>query len=322
MNYKVVAVVVTFNRKALLLECLDALLKQTYPVEQIYLIDNASTDGTPEVLAEAGYISHPKIEYVRLPENTGGAGGFYEGMKLAHQGAFDWVWVMDDDAEPMPDALSVLLSSKSPKELDKYSGLSGVKIGLDGLPQYVHRGRFDSGVGPVPLSEIEATTEQTISYASFVGLLINAKAIGQAGYPLQEFFIWFDDVEYCQRLKYFGPILYNPQSVILHKDNAFTAPEMRRGLWEYIKNYKKTPLSLQWKSLCGFRNYLYVLREHGARGWGWRFWLLVKTLIKVVVFERGGLFLVKNYINYWLQGVGLKPYATIKPAEWARLIAR
>lgn len=321
-NSKVAAVVVTFNRKALLLECLDALLKQTYPVDRIYLVDNASNDGTPDSLVEAGYIGHPQIEYVRLPENTGGAGGFYEGMKLAHQGAFDWVWVMDDDAEPMLDALALLLSTKAPGALNDCAGLCGVKVGLGGLPQYVHRGRFDSGVGPIPLTEAEATTEQSISYASFVGLLINTKAIDRVGYPLPDFFIWFDDVEYCQRLRRVGSIYYNPKSVILHKDNAQPASKMKGGLWSYIRNYKKTPLSNQWKALCGFRNHTYVMRKYSDGGWGWSVRHLAKNLIKLFVFEERGLFLSKFYINYWLQGVGLKPYATIKPAEWARLINR
>lgn len=46
----VCAVVVTYNRKGLLIECLEALRRQTRPLQAIYLIDNASTDGTPEFL--------------------------------------------------------------------------------------------------------------------------------------------------------------------------------------------------------------------------------------------------------------------------------
>lgn len=322
MNFKIAAVVVTFNRKSLLLECLAALIKQTYPVERIYLIDNASTDGTQELLEEAGFTSHPKIEYVRLPENSGGSGGFYEGMKLAHQGSFDWIWVMDDDAEPMPDALSLLLSCKPMDELAHLSGLCGMTVGLDGVPQYVHRGNFDAVVGQSALKKHDALSAQLISYASFVGLLIRSEAISKAGYPLPEFFIWFDDVEYCLRLKGFGPIFYAPESVILHKDNMLQASEKRRGFWEYVKNYKKTPLAIQWKSLCGFRNYVYVMRKHGAWGWCRSCKFLAKSLIKVLFFERGSYFLAKNYVDYWLQGVGLKPYKTIKPGEWARLIGR
>ncbi len=52
----VCAVVVTYNRKNLLLECLEAIRKQTRPVDAIYIIDNASQDGTPEVLKSSGYI--------------------------------------------------------------------------------------------------------------------------------------------------------------------------------------------------------------------------------------------------------------------------
>ena len=88
---KIAAVVVTYNRKELLKECLDALLAQTHPLDSIILIDNASTDGTPEFLKEKGFLDNPKIDYVRLSENSGGAGGFYEGMKRGYEKGFDWV---------------------------------------------------------------------------------------------------------------------------------------------------------------------------------------------------------------------------------------
>ena len=54
----VCAVVVTYNRKNLLLECLEALLKQTRPIDAMYIIDNFSSDGTPETLKENGYITN------------------------------------------------------------------------------------------------------------------------------------------------------------------------------------------------------------------------------------------------------------------------
>ena len=54
-DLRVAAVVVTYNRKELLMECLEALLRQTRPLQAIYIIDNASTDGTPELLHREGY---------------------------------------------------------------------------------------------------------------------------------------------------------------------------------------------------------------------------------------------------------------------------
>jgi rhamnopyranosyl-N-acetylglucosaminyl-diphospho-decaprenol beta-1,3/1,4-galactofuranosyltransferase len=91
MHQTVAAVVVTYNRSRLLLECLDALLRQTRPVDKIVLIDNASTDGTVEVLRSRGYLANPKIDYQRSEFNSGGAGGFHDGMKRAHELGFDWI---------------------------------------------------------------------------------------------------------------------------------------------------------------------------------------------------------------------------------------
>jgi len=67
MSDSVCAVVVTYNRKNLLIECLEALRKQTRPIQGIYLIDNASTDGTPELLLEKGYISELPPQNLKEP---------------------------------------------------------------------------------------------------------------------------------------------------------------------------------------------------------------------------------------------------------------
>ncbi len=58
MSEKVCAVVVTYNRKELLIECLESLKEQSRTLDAILIIDNASTDGTPELLLKNGYIDH------------------------------------------------------------------------------------------------------------------------------------------------------------------------------------------------------------------------------------------------------------------------
>lgn len=122
----VCGVVVTFNRKELLKDCLKALIEQTRPLDAILIVDNASTDNTPQILLEMGYIqqlppeknSEPyktefmskiknlenesiKIIYIRMNENTGGAGGFHMGQKHAFELGYDWIWLMDDDGYPI-----------------------------------------------------------------------------------------------------------------------------------------------------------------------------------------------------------------------------
>ena len=123
----VTAVVVTFNRKEFLSECLDGLLRQTHPVGHIVIIDNASTDGTAEFLSTAGYLKLDKIEYIRLATNTGGAGGFHEGVKRAYEYGAEWIWMMDDDVEPVPNALQTMLSYS-----DRSGCIQGDKGYLDG----------------------------------------------------------------------------------------------------------------------------------------------------------------------------------------------
>src|SRR5947209_6364655 len=106
MAERVCAVVVTFNRKALLPNCLNSLLSQTRLPDAIVVIDNASTDGTRDLLDK----DFPNLERVNLPRNTGGAGGFKAGMHWALTRDFDWIWVMDDDIEMKPDCLENMLS--------------------------------------------------------------------------------------------------------------------------------------------------------------------------------------------------------------------
>lgn len=93
---KVCAVVVTYNRKELLLECLDAILKQTSSIDKLLVIDNNSTDGTEDTLREKQYLGKKVIQYVKLPENIGGAGGFCEGIRRAKDYNPDWsgLWTM------------------------------------------------------------------------------------------------------------------------------------------------------------------------------------------------------------------------------------
>ena len=258
----------------------------------------------------AGYLEHPQIIYERLAENEGGAGGFYCGVKKAFEEGFDWIWVMDDDAEPEPNSLELLMSS--PEEMQRYSGICGMKMGLDGFPQMVHRGHFYPKIGNVPIAPEKLEEEQEIDYASFVGLLINSKAVASAGLPLAKFFIWFDDLEYCQRLIKFGPILYKPLSKILHKDGVNNKNKAEMAL------IFESPLAIQhqWKYLCAFRNHLYLMTHHGGRGYCWAAYSVFRKVLSLLIKNEHRWVLIGPYLNYGLQALGLKEFNTIKPDLW------
>ena len=100
MNPGVTAVVVTYNRKDLLIECLEAIQSQSYPVSSILLIDNASTDGTHDALNDKGFLKNNNFIYCLMETNLGGAGGFHEGFRRAAKLKNDFIWIMDDDTVP------------------------------------------------------------------------------------------------------------------------------------------------------------------------------------------------------------------------------
>ena len=99
---RVIAVVVTYNRRDLLAEALPAVLAQSRAPDAVLVIDNASTDGTAEMVAAR----FPSVRLATARRNTGGAGGFAYGLALALAEAADLVWLMDDDTVPEPGALA------------------------------------------------------------------------------------------------------------------------------------------------------------------------------------------------------------------------
>ena len=122
---KVAGIVVTYNRKELLLENIEALLKQTRKdCLTIIVVDNNSTDGTRASLED--YIKGEHILYVNTGKNLGGAGGFHYGIRYAAEHDFDYIWVMDDDCIPTQTALESFLDAG--KKLEGKYGFLASKV--------------------------------------------------------------------------------------------------------------------------------------------------------------------------------------------------
>ncbi|MGF6992017.1 glycosyltransferase family 2 protein [Paraburkholderia sp. GAS32] len=251
------AVVVTFNRKELLIECVRALLNQSMPIDMIYIVDNASTDGTRELLGVTDLLAHPKVCYTHLETNTGGAGGFHVGTRLAFDAGFEWLWLMDDDAEPQPEALARLNDFSAEKNV---VALASNVIGADTLPQLHHRGWFnwDSKEGLIrPINAEDACNEVLeVGMASFVGILISRYAIEKIGLPKAEFFIHYDDAEYCYRLATVGRILFVRDSVIVHKDAAKNGMSLEKGVFSRVS--ERIPYDRLWITYFGYRNSIWM----------------------------------------------------------------
>ncbi|WP_024787495.1 glycosyltransferase family 2 protein [Lebetimonas sp. JH369] len=268
----VCAVVVTYNRKELLIECLEALQKQTRPLQAIYLIDNASTDKTPELLLEKGYIqelppkelNEPwekefeiknltngdiiKVHYVRMNENTGGAGGFHEGVKRAYEKEYDWLWLMDDDGKPFNNETLIKL-----RNFHKISGLLVLQplvVSKENTKDLAFKILFDKKEF---YSIEDLNNDIYYNYITlFNGTLINRKVIATIGFPNKRLFIWGDEVEYFYRIK-------NKFKTCIYTKSLFIHPKSRMKSKRFLNQnfiYKNNNL----KDYCFYRNrtFLYL----------------------------------------------------------------
>lgn len=214
---KIVAVVVTYNRRELLKECIQAILKQNQEIYKVMIVDNKSTDGTLEML-DTEYCNNEKIEVLKLEKNIGGAGGFYSGIKEVQKYNPDWVWIMDDDTIPKENCLEELCSAIN-KIKGKISFLASSVYGTKNEFMNVPTINLNKDInGYHNWYEYLEDGIVKISSATFVSLLINEKAIKNVGYPVKDYFIWGDDTEYTLRLnKYYGNAYMVGKSVVIHK---------------------------------------------------------------------------------------------------------
>lgn len=253
MLSNVAAVIVTFNRSAKLAKVLDALGEQTVRPDTIYVIDNASTDNTEEVVRAK---TLPEIRYVRLPQNIGGAGGFHEGMRIACENGANYLWISDDDAYPEPDALEKLLSGIRDFE-ERYQWRPSFACSrVEWIDGTICEMNIPVPVWDWPRFMSRETLYSLVISCSFVSVLIPRWAIEAHGLPIADYFIWFDDAEYTRRIARSYPGIFIPDSRVMHD-----TPE-NKGVNFALVNEKNI-----WKFEYGARNETsFRRREQGLPG--------------------------------------------------------
>ncbi|UBQ38087.1 glycosyltransferase [Acinetobacter johnsonii] len=240
-------VVVTFNRKQLLLQCLQALSAQTQQPSKILIVDNASTDGTIETLQQNGWLEQSNIQLIKLKENTGGAGGFSAGMQYAFEQGADYVWMMDDDAMSHPTALEEIIRYATPEHI--YGSLAVNGEDTAWATTLLADNKTVHLKNQVPeLAEVQSLP--------FLGFLTSKEIYQNIGLPDASYFIAADDVEYCMRAQHAGhKIFICGQSQIEH-------PISDRYEFNFLGK-KITCLNLvAWKRYYDTRNRLLIAKKY------------------------------------------------------------
>lgn len=268
---KVCAVVVTYNRKDLLRRCLTALLNQTRKPDHVLVVNNASTDGTKEMLSE----EFPQVELLNLTTNQGGAGGFHEGMQKAYKEGYDWIWLMDDDGAAARDCLQRLVA---------HSRLADVLV-----PVQIDSGGRRYGAGYWRGRYVGAQLEQaegltTVELFSFVGPLIHRRVVEAIGFPRRDFFIWADDLEYALRIRRVGLRCVAVLNANFYHDYGAKTIRVRR-IWRR----RTREWHPDWKYYYAARNHVLLLRSLtlGERLYSylWLLYLLFRQTIGDAVYD-------------------------------------
>jgi len=201
VSHSVASVTVAYNAANLLPRQMEALLRQTRSLEEVIVVDNASSDGTSALIAER----YPQVTLLRMPENLGIGAGLAAGLKYAAlEKRHDWVWTFDQDSVPNDDALEVLLEGT--ESLGNNDGEVGIAAAMP-----VH---IETGICYPPLlwrdGYVQPSAEQLrkpIWFADLVissGCMVRRDVVEKAGLPRMDLFMYFVDFEYCLRARSLG----------------------------------------------------------------------------------------------------------------------
>lgn len=251
----VVAAVVTYNNRVLLRKCLNALQAQTHPIVEIVVVDNASRDGTAAMVED----EFPEVTLRVLEENRGVGKGFCEAIQTATDCEMGWIWMMDDDAEPRPEALEKLFATELHKRPDTVALTPQTRF-PDGTLQHDHAGWYNPVKAEVEPASASAERCTEVGFGGYAGLLCRMRAIEKVGPPDPTLFFWFGDVDFCLRLAQIGRLYLVRTSVLIHhvyKKNQGAEESDSKPWRHYSLNY-------YWRFYYSYRNRILILYRHVA----------------------------------------------------------
>jgi GT2 family glycosyltransferase len=288
-------VIVTYNRLNLLKECIDAILNQTVKIHDIIVIDNCSTDETETYLTPISQ-TIDELHYYRLKKNLGGAGGFNYGLKKAYQTGNDFIWIMDDDTIPQTNALEKLLDVK-----EKNGFLCSNVKWTDNSPCLMNIPQTHELLW---LEKAEKALVR-VNYASFVSLFIRTDVIEKVGYPITDFFIWGDDVEFTYRVSKLYPCFFVADSIVIHKMKTNSLVDILSENGDRINRY-----------YFNFRNSMYTNKKLGSKKYIRYIFSIFYLLIKVIMVKNNNKFKkLKVILKGFFKGLTFNPQIEMPSAK-------
>lgn len=280
---KIFAFVLTYNRKDLLDRCLEAVFAQSRPCDRVIVVDNGSSDGTEAMLREKW---GARVDVYVLQQNVGAAGGFNAGMRIAYQAGADFLWVMDDDVIPAPDALEKLVEADQflgEKEIGHSFVISSAWTEDD---QVTNVPKIDTRHNARGYENWPLLLERKlvpVVRSTFISILLPRSTLAKHGVPVAPMFIWGEDSEFTFRITKKNPGYMVADSKALHL----------RQLSGMISVVTETnPARLRYHRYL-IRNQMYVARVHLSKLDFTRYMIrrlqLALRLIKTGAWRKAGI---------------------------------
>ncbi|GAB2629676.1 glycosyltransferase family 2 protein [Nocardioides ginkgobilobae] len=289
----VAVVVVTFNRADLLTGMLDGLAALDRAPDAVVVVDNHSSDHTPDVLAAELTRGRLPLQVVRTEENLGGAGGFHLGLRTAYEQGWDRFWLMDDDVVPTPDCLSVLMA------VDE-DCLTSVREDSHGRLCEKAATRFDlthpwvvkPKTGMVEdFGTREAMPELVkVENVAFEGFMVRRAVVAEVGLPDPSYFIFYDDVDFAIRARRAGRRIWAVRDAVLVRQLDFDQQHDLAG----------------WKGFYMYRNLFVVHLRYGENLAVRMKPLLIVAAVLLLAPLRGGRAEARNVIRAMRAAWGMR----------------
>jgi GT2 family glycosyltransferase len=279
---KIGIVTVTFNSEDVIDGFLKSVLKQRYQNFNLYIVDNDSKDNTLSKVKSI--LEDERVKILENRENLGVAAGNNQGIKEALSDHCDLILLVNNDVEFDSEVFNILVES-----LDKESSDIVVpKIMYYDNPQKIWfaGGKF---LDKITFFSDHIGTDQEdsdiynhikkIDYAPTCCMLLKKTVLDKVGVMDEKYFVYFDDVDFCLRVKKQNVIMsYIPTAKIYHKVGSLTGGEVSDFTLYY-----------------GSRNRVYFLKKH-AHKIIWMFWLIQKQLRFLFAFLVLGKYRANQYL--------------------------
>ena len=219
-------------------ECISACRKLEWPNFCILPVDNHSSDGSVEMLRSAC----PDLEIIETAANLGFAGGNNIGIQQALNLGADYIWLLNNDAIPAPDAIAPLVDSlqKQPS-----AACAASKIYYHDDPQRIWfaGGAWSKGFlrlrqpGAGQIDRGQFDNVRKIGSVTGCSMLIPADIIRSVGMLTEEYFLYWEDTDWSARAQKLGyQLLLAPDSHVRHKVSATIAPRSALQYYYYVRN--------------------------------------------------------------------------------------